>query len=288
MNHRSAAQGIVAAIVALSPTVARAAEPARQPDQHFSIDPVTDIVLTAAGAGGAGLTELILSTGEIIPQKPPPPDASNQGGISPATNNLLPFDRTAVTQTLDPNASTYSNIGLYTAVGFAAVDPILSGLRDGRDAGLVDAVMYAESLSLTLAFTDITKIAMRRPRPIDYRNGGSTTDTNMELSFFSGHASITAATTATASYLAFVRSPHSARPWITLGAGTMLTAFVSLERVRSGAHFPTDVIAGSLAGACIGVLIPHLHRHKDEALNLWIGATPVPGAGGTLDLHGLF
>jgi undecaprenyl-diphosphatase len=92
---------------------------------------------------------------------------------------------------------------------------------------------------------------------------------------------------ATATYLAFVRSPHSPRPWITLGVATALTAFVSYERVRAGDHFPTDVIAGAMAGAAIGILVPHLHRHKDEAPPVWIGVAPAPG-GGSLSLQGLF
>ena len=64
---------------------------------------------------------------------------------------------------------------------------------------------------------------------------GSCADTDLQLSFFSGHASTTGAISATATYLAFVRSgPRQARPWITLGVGLALTAFVSYERVRSG------------------------------------------------------
>jgi hypothetical protein len=35
------------------------------------------------------------------------------------------------------------------------------------------------------------------------------------------------------------------------------------ERVRAGEHFPTDVIAGSIAGAGIGLVVPHLHRTED-------------------------
>src|SRR6185436_3457352 len=108
---------------------------------------------------------------------------------------------------------------------------------------------------------------------IDYVNcpgstAGSCSDTDLQLSFFSGHASSTGAVSATATYLAFVRSgPRHARPWITLAAGTLLTAFVSYERVRSGEHFPTDVIMGSMAGAGIGVLVPHFHRrpHTHES-----------------------
>jgi undecaprenyl-diphosphatase len=253
--------------------------------QHFTLDPVADGALTAAGFGFSGLLGLVLSTGEIRPLPP-------QVGAS----SLLFFDRIAVTQTIDPHAGTYSDIGLYSAVGFAVLDPILSGVRDGTDALIVDAFMYAESASLALTLTDITKIAVRRPRPIYYKDcpaGTPTTSSNCEstdlgLSFFSGHAATVSAIGATATYLAFVRSPrHSPRPWITLAAATVLTAFVSYERVRSGEHFPSDVIAGSLAGASVGTLVPHWHRHVQEPAPVWIGISPERG-GGSLSLKGAF
>jgi membrane-associated phospholipid phosphatase len=262
---------------------AQTAYPAtKQADQHFAIDPVSDIVLTGGGAGVTALLSLILSTGEI---KAPPLAAGDE-------SRLLSIDRVAVTQTIDPNASLYSDLGLWTSIGFAALDPILSGFRDGRDAALVDAVMYAESLSLTEMLTDITKIAVRRPRPIDYTTCAVAKPTNcsstdLELSFFSGHAATVGAITATATYLAFIRAPHTARPWITLGVGTLLTTFVSYERVRSGNHFPTDVIAGALAGAAIGVLVPHLHLHKSEDSTVWIGLGPTARGGASVMLGGV-
>jgi undecaprenyl-diphosphatase len=259
----------------------------REQGQHFVLDPVSDGVLTAAGFGFSVMLGIILGTGEI---KPPAPAV----GVS----SLASFDQGAVTQTIDPNAATYSDIALYVGLSYALIDPVLSGFRDGWDAALVDAFMYAESGSLTLALTDITKIAVRRPRPIDYTNcppvngmpntnpGCSSTD--LGLSFFSGHASAIAAVGATATYIAFVRSPHSPRPWITLGVAAAFTAFVSYERVRAGEHFPSDVIVGSLAGASVGVLVPHLHRHMEEAPPVWVGLAPVPGGGGGLSVQGIF
>jgi undecaprenyl-diphosphatase len=157
--------------------------------------------------------------------------------------------------------------------------------------------MYAETISLTEMLTDITKIAVRRPRPIDYvncypltpANQANCSGTDLQLSFYSGHAATTAAITATATYLAFSRSgPRSVRPWLTLGIGTAITGFVSYERVRSGNHFPTDVIAGAMAGAAVGVLVPHLHRHKEEAPPVWIGVAPAPGGGGSVTLGAVF
>jgi len=268
-------------------TPAPPSAPPLEPGQHFVIDPVMDGVVVVGGAGFSALLGLVLSSGEITANPPGP------------TSNLLSWDRGTVTQAIDPNAGTFSDIGLYTAIGFAALDPILSGVRDGWDAALVDAVMYAETISLTEVLTDVTKIAVRRPRPIDYlncpwTNGKPSTNagctygsTDLNLSFFSGHASTVASIGATATYLAFVRDPKTARPWITLGASAALTSFVSYERVRSGEHFPTDVVVGSLAGASIGILVPHLHRHKEEAPRVWIGAAPAQG-GGTLTLGGIF
>jgi membrane-associated phospholipid phosphatase len=244
-------------------------------------------VLIAGGGALSGLLSLILSTGEIKPTLPGP------------TSNLLALDRLAVTQHIDPNAGTYSTIGLFTTIGFAALDPLLSAYRDGWDAALVDAVMYGETVALTETLTDITKIAVRRPRPIDYINcpyGAAKTatspactgNTDLQLSFFSGHASTVGAIGATATYLAFERAgARSPRAWITLLATVGMTTFVSVERVRAGEHFPTDVLAGAFAGGMVGVLVPHLHRHVEEAPTVWIGAMPRDG-GGSLTVSGLF
>ncbi len=257
----------------------------------FDIDPFADSAMIAVSLGFAGTLELINSTGEIRPQQIAQPFDRSQ---------LFFLDRPAVAQTPDPRAGTYSTIGLGAAVAFAFVDPVLSGIREKSvQTGLADAFMYAESMSFSLAMTSIVKMAVRRPRPIAYidaeehRNvpGYTNNSTDSALSFFSGHAAITATVGATATYLAFARAPHTARPWVTLAVGTLLTTFVSVERVRAGKHFPTDVIAGSIAGAGIGVVVPHLHRTDDiKQRRIWVGYTPLgDGArGGLFNVNGVF
>lgn len=275
-----------------TPTLVPAPAPAPAPEPRengrFAADPIGDGAILAIGLGFGALSEALLSTGEIRPQQ-----------IRPTfdTSHLLGIDRGAISQTPDEHAALLSTIGLASAIGFAVLDPVLSGFReDTKRAALVDGVMYSETLTLTWSLTNLAKVAVRRPRPNAYiaaaqhKNDPTydNTDTDSSLSFFSGHTAICGAVTATATYLAFVRSPHTARPWITMIVGSLITGVVGVERVRAGAHFPTDVIAGAMAGAGVGVLVPHLHREdtvKQRAI--WVGFVPAQG-GATATLSGYF
>lgn len=256
----------------------------------FDIDPVADSAMIAVSLGFAGTLELINSTGEIRPQQ----IASNFN-----RSQLFWLDRGAITQHVDAKASSYSTLGLGAAVAFAVLDPILSGIREKSvQTGVADAFMYGEAVSFSLAMTNLVKMAVRRPRPAAYieaekNPGADNGSTDSALSFFSGHAAITATIGATATYLAFKRSPHTARPWVTLIVAAAATTFVSVERVRAGRHFPSDVIAGSIAGAGIGLVVPHLHRTDDiKQRRIWVGFAPMDqreGArGGMLNVSGIF
>jgi undecaprenyl-diphosphatase len=234
------------------------------------------------------LSEAILGTGEITPQQPQDP------------SRLLGIDRPVIDITPEPAWRTVSSVGLFSAVAFAAIDPIATGFRNDAEAAIVDAVIYSETITITWSMTNLAKIAFRRPRPTAYREQQrrqaitapdtppDITQTDSALSFYSGHGSITSAVGATATYLAFSRSPGTARPWVTLGVGAAAATLADVGRVRGGYHFPTDVIAGTMAGIGIGILVPHLHRSEDVTRRpIWIGIQRVPG-GSSLTLSGLF
>lgn len=276
--------------VSLEPKVA---EPNAGGRITFQADPIADGAIIVVSLGSAGLLELINSTGEIRPQQ-----------IAPDFDHdrLIWIDRAAVNSRVNPSAGTLSNLGLGAAGLFAALDPVFSGLRERSvQTGLVDAIMYAETVSLTLALTNVVKMAVRRPRPIAYFEAEahkddptySNSSTDSSLSFFSGHASMTGAIGATATYLAFARSPGTWRPWVTLSLATAVSTFTSINRVRAGKHFPTDVLAGTFAGAGIGIIVPHLHRSEDvQQRRVWVGFAPELDSGGetrggSLTLSGL-
>lgn len=272
----------------LEPTPAKPTAPGRV---TFDVDPLADVGIVAGSLAFAGMLDLVNGTGEIRPQQ-----------ISPTfkRSDLLGIDRIALSQHVDPHAGRNSTIGLFAAVAFAFIDPVLSAVREKDvQTGIVDGFSYAESVSLTYALTNITKMAVRRPRPFAYLDAEahkgdptySNSNTDSSLSFFSGHSAIVAAVGATATYLAFARSsPKSLRPWITLVLATALSTAVSIERVRGGAHFPTDVIAATIVGAGVGVAVPHLHRSSTiKERRVWIGMSPSErGQGGTMQLGGLF
>jgi membrane-associated phospholipid phosphatase len=271
----------------------KAAEPKVPGRSTFDVDPIADGAIISISFGFAFVLDQLKSTGEIRPQ---------QIARDFDHNDLLPIDRPVVTARHHASAGPWSNVGWSAALAYAVLDPVLSAYREqSLQTGLVDLMLYAETLALTQATTNLVKLAVRRPRPAAYReaeaNRGnpdySNADTDSALSFFSGHASTTASLSATATYLAFARSPSSWRPWATLVAGAGLTTFVSIQRVRAGKHFPTDVIAGAVAGAGIGIMVPHLHRTEDaKELPIWVGYAPDPTGGGrpsgTLSVSGVF
>jgi membrane-associated phospholipid phosphatase len=286
---RVAMTAVVTCLAISAPASADGSKKEEEPCEDsvvFKADPLGDGAMLAASLGFAGLSEAILSTGEIRPQQI---DANFD------TRRLLPIDRAAITQSVDTTADAFSNGGVYGAIGFAMIDSVLSGFRHGRDAALVDATIYSEAIAFSWGLTNLAKIGFRRPRPMAYIErdhaieGGqdpatyNNTSTDSALSFYSGHTAITATIGATATYLAFARSPNSMRGWGTLAGSFVLTSFVAVERVRSAAHFPTDVIAGAFAGAGIGMLVVHLHRYDTETRRpIWVGALPAAGGGGVM------
>jgi len=257
---------------------------------RFEAEPIRDLSIIALSLSFAGLLDLINSTGELHPQ---------QIARDFDPDSLLFFDRIAVTQNLDSKWATYSNFGLAAAVVYAIADPIATGLREKNvQAGLVDLMIYAESMTVTYGITNLAKAAVKRPRPTAYKLAMMhmddpnfvIADTDSSLSFFSGHASICASVTAVASYLAFARDPGGPRGWITLVTGAAVTTFVGVGRVRSGAHFPSDVMAGVLAGTGVGVLVTHYHRAEtNKQRPMWIGfMREMDGTGGMFTLSGVF
>ena len=128
----------------------------QQPAARFTADPVADAAIISVALGFGALSELVVTTGEIVPQQPQP------------TSRLLAIDHLALTKH-ESSAGPSSSIAAFAMLAYAVVDPIASGYREGLNSGIVDATIYAEALALTWAATNLAKLTVRRPRPRAYQ-----------------------------------------------------------------------------------------------------------------------
>ncbi|MEO8067458.1 MAG: phosphatase PAP2 family protein [Flavobacteriales bacterium] len=171
------------------------------------------------------------------------------------------FDRWATFQYSEgtAKASDWMFLGV-TAVSLAGMI-----VQQKGEQPLVPVVLAAESFLLTSSITNLTKELVQRPRPYRYNPDAPAhlhTEDEGYLSFWSGHTANCAALTFTAaSVLQRSDLSRGAKTGVWIGAATV-PAVMGYLRVRSGKHFPTDVIVGYAVGAAIGWLVPYLHRKE--------------------------
>lgn len=95
-------------------------------------------------------------------------------------------------------------------------------------------------------------------------------------SFFSGHTTLTA--TASFFMAKVITDYHpelGAKKWLLYAAALIPPTFVGYQRYKGLKHFPTDIVVGTVVGAAVGILIPHLHKINKKNKNISL----VPYAG---------
>jgi membrane-associated phospholipid phosphatase len=154
----------------------------------------------------------------------------------------------------------------------------LLGRSDARDDSDELAMMWLEAALINHGLVTLAKSLAQRERPLMYDPDAPAalkTKRSARLSFYSGHAAWSAMN---CMYTATVFSDYSSDrdSEIAVWAGAVIySAFTGFRRVDTGHHFATDVIAGFVAGAAIGYIVPALHRADEPAPGGPVGsATP--------------
>lgn len=124
-----------------------------------------------------------------------------------------------------------------------------------------DLLPVAEAAVVTSALAQLVKASVGRQRPFAHYGTTAVQPTeDVNMSFYSGHTMIAANVTASAGTVALLRG-YRVAPLIWAGGGALAVASGYL-RVAADAHYFTDVTAGLLVGAGIGVAVPLL-LHRD-------------------------
>jgi membrane-associated phospholipid phosphatase len=178
------------------------------------------------------------------------------------------------------------------AGAFAATGPYASS-----GAGFRAAVIIAESVAVSTAFTQSMKFLSARQRPfLHYGHpagpgeSGSYDPTTFDanLGFPSGHTSIAASLGTSAAMISTLEESPAA-PWLWAAAG-LLTVSTATLRMMAEEHYFTDVFAGAALGAGCGVVIPLLHQRGGVLGGSGSTAPSVSAGGGRMSfsLSGTF
>lgn len=131
--------------------------------------------------------------------------------------------------------------------------------------GFVDVLLVAEAAALSVDLNQLVKYSAGRQRPfVHHASADRRADADDNLSFYSGHSTLTFAIAAAAGTVSDLRGYRSA-PWVW-GAGMTLAAATAYLRIAADKHYLTDVLAGAALGTAGGIALPRLlHARKPEA-----------------------
>ncbi len=166
-----------------------------------------------------------------------------------------------------PVTGYYSTAAQHTSdvtIAVLVLSPyLLSGLEGFDGEWAKDAVVYTESLGVTLVLTQIVKYVVRRPRPFTYNPdapGNKKRQYDSTLSFMSGHSAISFTMATAAAYTWQLRHPDGNSKYVVWGGLMSLAATTASLRVIGGEHFFSDVLVGGAVGILVGLVVPWLHR----------------------------
>ena len=220
-----------------------------------------EIPFIAAGTGLLTTGFVLQSTNKTQPYKAAELNTLNR-------NSINAFDRPA-TYNYSPQAASTSDI---FRIGVLILPVIFLSTHHTRsDIGSL-LVMGLEVGAITYGLTLSMKNIVNRTRPYVYNPDvpvGERTNNISRLSFFSGHTSFTASFTfftakVLSDYHPNMKTGLKIAIWSTAAIIPAVTAYL---RVKSGKHFPTDVIAAYAVGAFSGWIIPQLHKKTRKNSN---------------------
>jgi undecaprenyl-diphosphatase len=177
-------------------------------------------------------------------------------------DNINDFDRSLMFP-YDKNLDTAGDIVMYTLLALPII-PMIGNIRNAS-ALLTYGIMYAETFMLTHGTKDIFKKIISRNRPYSYFGPvPSGLEDDYYNSFPSGHTSLAFMSAGFLTSVLLKDYPDSKWKMPVISISYSMAMAAAVNRIRSGSHFLTDVIAGAAIGSLYGYLVPALHLNKKQ------------------------
>jgi membrane-associated phospholipid phosphatase len=247
---------LTAVLAVSSPSRARAAPG----DGVLEVNRTVSLSFTLGGGLVMILSETVFK-GSLAPSSCRWCDGDDLNGLDSGVRDALRWDDTKLAATLS-NVSGYGAVPVFT-LGLLA----LSGWHDDRSGQILDdELVVAESLVGAALLNQGVKFIVGRERPfvraLPAGEKGNTADPDdNNLSFFSGHTSLTFSMAVASGTVASLRGYRGAPVvWIT---GLALAGTTGYLRIAADKHYFTDVLTGAVVGSFVGFAVPYwLHRGK--------------------------
>jgi membrane-associated phospholipid phosphatase len=227
----------------------------------YNVRAVVDIPITVAAFG-------MNYWGLRILEKKVPLDSTTIVNLD--ANDINAFDRGATQQDADyaPTAQKISDYGMYAA--FALPLLFLVDKKTRKDWAPL-FLLYLETEAIVGNFYSWgAAIHVDRIRPLVYHPDipwGQKTGGGTQTSFYSGHASSSAAACFFVAKVFCDYHPEwGNKKYLVYGAAAIPPIFIGYYRIKGMKHFPTDVITGLIVGTTTGLLVPHLHKNRKANL----------------------
>ncbi len=183
-------------------------------------------------------------------------------------NDIWKIDRWAAGNYSD-QANSDSYIPLYAS--FVLPFALMINEDERQHAGQI-SVLFIETMATTGALFTMSAGLVQKSRPLVY-NTSLPEEKRMakdeQRSFFAGHTAATAAATFFAAKVYNDFHPDSNLKPLVWGVAAAIPASVGYLRIKAGKHFLTDNLIGYAVGAASGILIPELHKSKNENLKIY-------------------
>jgi undecaprenyl-diphosphatase len=220
----------------------------------YTLYPVKDIIISSASLG-LTISSLFINRFAVI---------ASSDKIPYPSNSVNTFDRSLMYE-YNKSIDISSDIVLYGLMAMPLLSPLAGNIKNGN-AWITYGVMYAESVLLVFGACETLKNSIARYRPYCYFGDvPSGKETDYYKSFPSRHTAFAFMSAGFLTTTFFTEYPNS-RWKIPLSiASYSFAATVGLNRIFSGNHFLSDVLAGAVLGSVFGYLIPNLHLRKNRS-----------------------